>query len=230
MPNISKSKADLGEKISYKGVTYYINDYLSLLTLSPFYERRVFMCLFKEITKLLRVKDEVVMVDLGAHIGKYTLYFAKLFKSLKVIAVEPDPTNFITLRKAVKANNLENVTIENCACADIDGKTQLYISFKSGVHSLIKRPETVATVTVKCKSLDNLVSEQKLKSVDIIKIDVEGAEYKVLKGGINTITKYKPVIFVEIWTNNYKSIAEFLRKLEYDVTLIEGDNYVARPK
>jgi FkbM family methyltransferase len=170
------------------------------------------------------------MVDLGAHIGKYTLHFAKLFKSLKVIAVEPDPTNFITLRKAVKANNLENVTIENCACADIDGKTQLYISFKSDVHSLIKRPETVATVTVKCKSLDNLVSEQKLKSVDIIKIDVEGAEYKVLKGGINTITKYKPVIFVEIWTNNYKSIAEFLRKLKYDITLIEGDNYVARPK
>jgi hypothetical protein len=131
----------IGEKISYKGVTYYINDYLSLLILSPFYERRVFMCLFKEITKLLRLKDEIVMVDLGAHIGKYTLYFAKLFKSLKVIAVEPDPTNFITLRKAVKANNLENVTIENCACADIDGKTQLYISFKSGVHSLIKRPD-----------------------------------------------------------------------------------------
>jgi len=87
-------KLMLGETIRYKGVIYYINDYLSLLILSPFYERQVFLCLFKEIKRLLHLKDQIVMVDLGAHIGKYTVYFAKLFKSLRIIAVEPAPFLF----------------------------------------------------------------------------------------------------------------------------------------
>jgi FkbM family methyltransferase len=219
----------LGETIRYKGVTYYINDYLSLLILSPFYERQVFLCLFKEIKRLLHLKDQIVMVDLGAHIGKYTVYFAKLFKSLRIIAVEPAPTNFIMLRKAIEANHLENVTPLRIACTDIDGETQLYISFKSGVHSLVKRSGAVTSIMVKGQSLDNLVGELRLESVDIIKIDVEGAEYKVLKGGLNTIRKHKPVILIEIWPSNHKTVVEFLRKLDYDVTSIEGANYIAKP-
>jgi FkbM family methyltransferase len=220
-------KLMFNESISCEKEIYYINDYLSLLILSPLYERKVFLHLNKEIMKLLRLKNKIVMIDIGAHVGKYTIHFAKLFKSLKIIAIEPIPTNFIILWKNIKINNIENVIPLKFACIDIDKEIQFHISLKSYAHSLAKR-ETSISLMVKGRSLDSIVNEMQLESIDILKIDVEGAEPMVLRGGLNTIKKYKPIIFIEISPSNYNLVARILKECNYNLTLIEDYNYIAQ--
>jgi len=78
-------------------------------------------------------------------------------------------------------------------------------------------------VEVPLKRLDGVVEELRLKHVDAIKIDVEGAEIQVLKGAVNTITRFKPFIVIEVRDSNINEFAQVMKSLGYSCKeLIEG--------
>lgn len=150
-------------------------------------------------TKLVKetVKNGSVVLDIGAHIGYYTLLFAKrVGPHGKIYAFEPDPTNFALLKKNVEANHYQNVVLVNKAVSDKTGKGTLYLSqYASGDHRTYARPGR-KSVPVKTAKIDEVVKEK----VDFVKMDVQGAEAKALAGMQNVLKKSPHVkLLMEFW-------------------------------
>ena len=96
--------------------------------------------------------------------------------------------------------------------------------FNSGMSSLLnKKFKDKDEVIVKTKTLDSF----NLPKVDFMKIDVEGYEAQVLSGAKETITKWKPKIYIEIWEKNVDIISKILDEMGYSITKMSGLNYLA---
>ena len=124
------------------------------------------------------------VIDVGANVGFFTLLAAKLVeKEGTVLAFEPEPTSFSLLSGSVLRNNFSNVKLSQKCVSDIDGRRTLYLSSTRhrGMHSII-RDSGGTSVTVPSTRLDTEVSRLGIDHVDLLKIDVEGAELEVLKG------------------------------------------------
>jgi FkbM family methyltransferase len=136
------------------------------------------------------VKDNFIVVDIGAHIGYYTLMFAKLVgENGKVFSFEPDPENFYLLKKNVEVNNYKNVVIEQKAVSDYVGKTKLFISRESsGQNTIYQIDKKQNFVEVNVVSLDEYFKNFN-RNIHLIKMDIEGAEYSCLVGARNIIKK-----------------------------------------
>ncbi len=156
----------------------------------------------KQIRKFFEIKNGI-FIDVGAHIGKYTVVVGKKIKEYngKVIAIEPEELNFTTLLTNIKLNNLDSVVIPfNYACYSRNSIVKLFMHADAG-HSLVVK--TSKYKEVKAKTLDNIVKQLNLSRVDLIKIDTECAEKEILLGSSNTIKKFKPNIIFESWTSDH---------------------------
>jgi FkbM family methyltransferase len=132
------------------------------------------------VKKLLR--PGMIAVDVGAHAGYYTRLFAKLVgPSGKVFAFEPYPASFALLER--NTSRFPNVSLFNCAVSDRRMRASLYEShIHSGRHSLF--PVSTEGLFVGVKNVDALPLDEVLgdQEIDLVKIDVEGAEIEVLRG------------------------------------------------
>jgi len=203
-----------------KGVT-------DVVFLFPSYERKV----KREVMKIISEETEGYFIDVGAHVGLYTIMVGKKWRG-KVIAIEPERLNFEALTYNVRLNGLKNVITVRKACFSRSGKVKLYLSRCSGRHSLIGLP-TQRYEIVEAVKLDDLLRDYNVEpsEVRLLKIDVEGSEVYVLKGCRNLLKTGKPVIIFEALTqHNYKKCKEFLRRFGYKVKRIEKLNFIALPK
>ncbi len=153
------------------------------------------------ITRFTPKKGDIV-VDIGAHIGLYTIIGAKRVGAQgKVVAIEADPENFEMLNSNIKLNQLTNVIPLNYAVYSKETKIKLYLP--SGESGFTKyntiMPNWINTqekfVEVNANTLDYLLQLNKIRQEEVnwIKIDVEGAEFEVLKGATNVLSKSKDV-------------------------------------
>jgi len=161
-----------------------------------------------DIIENFQPKSEGIVVDVGAHYGRYTLIAAKrIGPKGKVIAIEADPNNFDMLNKNIKLNELsENVITLNYAASSNKSKVKLSIPEKKSGHTIYSsiitsRAPTVKFMEVNANTLDNLLHENgiSLEEVNWIKIDVEGAELEVVKGATNILSKSMDIsLLIEI--------------------------------
>jgi FkbM family methyltransferase len=139
------------------------------------------------------------IVDIGAQSGLYSL-FAKYLPKSTFYSFEPFPDTYRLLNDNIKLNDITNVNTYNLAISDKEGETVLNTSEShNGLHTLGTNPvrfTDVKQINVNTTTLDKFFFDKDI-SVDFIKIDTEGHEYHILKGGINTIKKYKPTIQLE---------------------------------
>jgi len=169
------------------------------------------------------VKKGDVVYDIGANVGFYTLLATELVgETGKVFAFEPLPENFKYLKEHIEINGYKNISPFEVAVSDKNG-----FAFFGGVidrsqgRLLDEGKIKVGTVTI-----DDLVDSGKLQIPNVIKIDVEGAEFSVLEGAFSTIKKYNPAIFLAIhrFTDSaHKDYCDFLIKLGYGLKPILGD-------
>ena len=142
--------------------------------------------------------EDATCVDVGCHQGAILDKMMEYAEKGKFYAFEPLPHLFEDLKKRYQDH--ENVTVYNTALSDTVGKSSFnYVITNPGYSGLIKRrydrPEEQDTqITVETNLLDNLVKDD---SVDLIKVDVEGAEEKVLLGAKGIIARDKPLIIFE---------------------------------
>lgn len=128
------------------------------------------------------------VLDLGANIGMYAVRVAKMVgDNGRVIAVEPHPRNYSLLLRNLSQNMLRNVLPHNAAVSDHEGTSLLFLSGLSSLHSLMKQSQT-QSLAVRTVTVDKLVEESGTE-VNLIKIDVEGAELLVLKGAKRTLQR-----------------------------------------
>lgn len=153
-------------------------------------------------------------IDVGAHIGYYSLKAATMVgPNGHVISIEPNPQTLPKLRGNIEASKARSVSVWPVACAESESMLQLFAAPESntGESSLSKEnasQEGAAPVaySVRARRLDVIVKEARLDRVDVIKIDVEGAEFEVLKGAAKTLDDFRPVLIVELVENQLKAM------------------------
>lgn len=172
------------------------------------------------------VKPGMVVIDAGAHIGYYTLLLAKCVGPAgAVFSFEPLPSNFEMLQKNVEINNLTHVRLQNEAVFSRTQRITMYVPDEPnpGEGSLYERGGTRQYV-VNAISLDDFCGKSDLRP-DVLKIDVEGAEYDVLVGAQQTISHWRPRLFIELhhFDGNLGAhpVPELLRGYGYQVRWIE---------
>jgi FkbM family methyltransferase len=147
-----------------------------------------------EIIDQFRPKTGDTVVDVGAHIGLYTIIASKrVGPTGKVIAIEPDPENCNLLKRNVELNNLTNVIILECAAFSSNTKLKLYSPGKERGFTKLSTVMSARALTetflhVDGNKLDHLMLMQGIMQANWIKIDVEGAELEVLKGATTTLS------------------------------------------
>lgn len=178
------------------------------------------------------------ILDIGAHIGWYSVNFGKRFPDSEIYSFEPIEYTFNVLKRNIQKNNLSNVYPLNFGLSEQEEEKKFHY-FRSG--SAISSSENLIghenTERVKCalKKLDSIVSDLKMKSVDFIKCDVEGSEFSVLRGAQNTIEKFTPIILIELceeWCEKFHyssdEIINFLRHKGYEIFIaIDGKLHVS---
>lgn len=173
--------------------------------------------MFKKI-----VKEGDVVVDLGANIGYFTLLAARLVgKKGKVYAFEPEPINYSLLLKNISLNGYDNVVAMQKAVSNTTGKIAFYLSsMDTGAHTMYQSHETREFIEVESVTLDEFFKD-KIHPIDVIKMDIEGAEIAALSGMERTIRENKNLkMFVEFYFPAIRearnSPEEFARKLLED--------------
>lgn len=183
------------------------------------------------------VKKGDTVVDIGANIGYYTLIASKLVgKTGKVFAFEPEPKNFKILSENVKLNGRNNVVLENKAVSNATGKNILYLysSIGNSFYQL-NDSSNAKKIEVDTIKLDNYFSNYHRK-INVVKIDVEGAEFKVFRGMRSLIRKNPNlIIFTEISQKISKVSGENLEDyfdllVKYGFRIYDIDDYKKEEK
>ena len=145
-------------------------------------------------------------VDVGADFGIYSLRAGPIVgRAGHVIAVEPNPESIRLLETNIAANHARMIAVAPVACSDTETTLDLYVSphRNSGETSLSKTNASQEgavsrSYKVRARPLDDIIRESGVTRVDAIKIDVEGAEYLVLRGARQTLNRFHPMLLVEI--------------------------------
>lgn len=123
------------------------------------------------------------ILDVGAHIGTFTMYAAAHAKNAHVIAFEPEPSNAAVLRKNIAVNDLESrVHAVEAAVSNTNGTATFHLTTASasGGHSMFQYTENSKTITVPMISLESIFADNNIDVCDFLKLDCEGAEYDAL--------------------------------------------------
>jgi FkbM family methyltransferase len=184
------------------------------------------------------LRPGMTFVDAGACKGDFTLFAAsRVGPRGRVVAVEPEPANASWLRKSIARNDARNAEVHELALSDVSGSAILHRvdlsaggDVSSGFHSLIaggvgKRDE----LEVKTRTLDDLLAQLDIASVDVLKIDVEGWEVAVLHGATNTLSRQPnpPIVVMDLHPDlgmNPHAIAEILRGHAYETFSMGSPN------
>jgi FkbM family methyltransferase len=180
----------------YDNSKFLVNNLLDYLYASLYHEPKTSKFIMKQI------KNCKVFIDVGANIGGYAIRAAKY---CKVYAIEPLPRNYKILKINEKLNNVK-INSFNIAAGKERGKIKLYYDpVDPGTPSLKRKQKKF--IEVEMKPLDEIINEE---SIDLIKIDVEGAEDLVLQGARNCLKRTKMVIIErsESFTKAYRILKE----------------------
>jgi FkbM family methyltransferase len=145
------------------------------------------------------LRPDGVVFDIGANIGLTVLMLCNLVPHGHVYAFEASPINARFLRKNIEANGIENCTVYETALGNKTGEVALSTS-GAGSHIMTEahlyygqRPSSIVPVT----TIDLAVAKLPIDRIDLIKMDIEGSEPMAIEGANETITKFKPAIFME---------------------------------
>lgn len=138
--------------------------------------------------KELRATD--ICLDVGANVGFYTLLFSRLASKGEVHAFEPVESSWHILSTNVLVNNLTNVTVNRAAVGNCDAEVEFTLAADPTYSSFVdtERRTAAARIKVPVASVDSYIAKRCLPRIDCMKIDVEGAEYKVLTGAAGLLS------------------------------------------
>jgi len=188
------------------------------------------------------VKPNMVVVDIGANIGYFTLLAAELVGSSgTVYAFEPEPENYALLKRNIELNSYANIQPIETAVSNESGFIQLYLSaMDNGSHSIYDTAArgVAATQTVATTTLDAFLEKEGWPKIDLVKIDVEGAETTVLAGmeqlcerspDLNLIVEYCPAL-IEATGTKPSDLLDQLASMNFNVRFVDEKNGVLPPE
>lgn len=180
------------------------------------------------------LKDDGLILDVGANLGIMTWHLLKNFHNAEVWAFEPIPENNKILRAVTDKFKSDRFKIVDTALGDKIGTAKMVLpnvarvkmqGLSHVVHESIDAFNEGDFYEVSMDTLDNLIDDS--KRVQGIKLDVENFEYFVLKGGEKLIERDKPIIYTELWPNeNRQKCLEFIISKGYTIKVYTGDKLI----
>lgn len=191
-----------------------------------------------EVELLKKVlKPNHVFFDIGANIGAFSLIAAKRLTNGQVHAFEPSGHHLDRLYKNLKINRFRNVRVNPLALAASTSLRPLYVPYdrsplvNTGRASLYPLEDELSEVVVEYVAsvcLDDYVKQNSVDMVDVLKIDVQGAEMEVLEGGLWTLKRFRPLILMELNRNclhlagrSMREVISFWTGIGYSVSTIK---------
>ena len=166
------------------------------------------------------VAPGAVVFDIGANVGFYTLLASKLVGPAgKVVAFEPVPSNVAYLRRHLALNAVDNVEVVEAAVSDLEGE----VAFQEGASNSVGRIAEGGNLTIPSVTIDALIESGRLPPPTVIKMDVEGAEYRALMGAKRSLIQHRPILFLA--THNpevHAQCCELMRSCGYEMQPIDG--------
>lgn len=207
--------------VDYEGCKLLIRPFIfsEIVMVSGLWEIYVKSILDKE------VKNNDIIVDVGANIGVYAIPLAKRVN--KVIAFEPHPKTSEMLEKSIELNHLHNIALVKKIIGDSKKKVLYGISavpMESGITTTSNKGLD-STIELESIDLDTaLIMENK---IDWLLIDVEGFEINVLNGARSILRKHSPKIIMEVFHHNVDTVNEVLRNEGYLISPLFDIYYYA---
>lgn len=191
-------------------------------------------------TMLKYIEQGDTVIDIGANEGLWTNALAKKVKENGCVwAFEPVESTFKLLKKNTR--KYSNINLLKLGVSDKTGsETIVYDPVATAPPGAsivttakhISNTQNLIKSKIQLDTLDNVLLN-KIEKVKFIKVDVEGHELNVIKGGIKTISKHKPILFMEIlrenWINNapdQSEVAKLLNSIGYKISQMQGDSVV----
>lgn len=223
---IPQNKGDANK--TYEGITWLKNEYLALyFSSSSYIEWKILSEGNYEPSTgdLIRMslKPGDIALDVGANIGVHTLRMAQSTGYTgKVIACEPLPHLQQKLNNNIQLNRYEDIVeIVSVALSDFNGKTKIK-SEESSFNQGTGRMDDEGNIETQVLKGDDLLKEKEIKSLALIKIDVEGFEMKVIEGLKESIKEFRPRIIIEydaaywnLCNSSWKNLSDLLKSMNY---------------
>ena len=177
---------------------------------------------FRE-SDLIPNADVGAVVDIGAHVGIFSLYASRRFKHSVIVAVEPNPRNYELLLRNLSLNRLENVLTVQAAIMDNDGTTSFWIRDSSlggsAINTSNERP-----ILVPCYRLDTLLRSLGVDSSVLMKLDVESPELTALSGAPESLNRC-PVMIIEVDKINEDSVRNLLSSIGFSFLVLDENSH-----
>jgi len=165
-----------------------------------------------------------VVIDAGANVGMSSCYFSTLFPEARIISIEPEPGNFMQLVK--NTNSLKNVKPlqyalwKNDGVLAIDGTSNETWSFKVKEQVVL---DSESTTQIDAVSIDTLINQFNLECIDVLKIDIEGAEYDLFLENYESWLPHVKYIMIELHDGYKKgcstAVMKALAKFNFSIRL-----------
>lgn len=180
------------------------------------------------------LEDGMIFFDIGANIGYYTLLGARCVgRSGRVVALEPNPTVAAILRRNTEINSLKNVEIVQGAASRACGNVKLGRAGSSSYASGLYCESPIDWIEVRGYSLDALASELQIPAVDLVKLDVEGAEVETIEGMTKILDVDRPKVLMELHshfgTADSHPAVQKLKNAGYSIRSISENHVIADP-
>jgi FkbM family methyltransferase len=185
------------------------------------------------------LSDDSVVIEAGANLGTHTVALSKICPSGQIYAYEAQSKVFDLLSANVSLNQCDNVCAINAALGEIEGTMDIETgdysqAFNYGSFSLEKGFSTeqlydgpITLETVGIHTVDQCVTENKLERVDLLKLDVEGYEGRVLQGAISTLDRFAPDLIVEaVYEEQTNQICQMLTAKGYQAHWVAAPRYL----
>ncbi len=183
------------------------------------------------------IEPSNIVFDVGANLGETTLNFAKLIGSKgKVYSFEPDPINYKALQTNLKLNNFNNISLNLIGLGNTKGKFKIHTLDESnkGMNRIVLTPESNGEYReIEVTTIDTYTKDNNITKLDLIKIDVEGFEFNVLKGATNSLKMFSPKLFIELddqnlrdQKSNAQELVSFLMGYGYEIKNAETNQKI----
>lgn len=164
------------------------------------------------------IKNDDVVVDLGANIGIFSIMAGLKANVGRVIALEPEERNFRFLVENIRSSMISNVSMHRLAISQLDGLCELYVA-NSGNNTLLPNLEKQVAWIQKIESISmsTLVERFDLPEIDFLKVDIEGAEFEIFLEDSWLERVQKIAMEVHVRAGNPNSILTILKKKNFEV-------------
>ena len=186
----------------------------------------------------LRLGPDDTVIDIGAHVGVFTVWAATQYPASRIVAVEPLPDSFAVLRKNCQDSRLTTVDLLQSACGSRTGTAQLYSRGPTSMNTLYTidalGSSFRALSNVPVISLDDLLERFQIERPSLLKLDCEGAEYEILMNASDTTLRRLRHIVMEyhigLNSQSPQALARFLNEKGFETVILpprsEEDGYL----